>query len=147
MKTAILAGCLATAALALTACGNSEEEKSEMFAQCNMVLGDRTLSPNLREAGTSPDAACTCLAATLEDGDDDNQEKIQTFFAEVSTRMSATDENAKQAVDKLVSGALLPEDSEAQDGESFADILAAFNRTVNGMLTEMGENDGVCPAI
>ena len=146
MTKTFLASCLAGTALLLSACGTSEEDKAEMFSQCKLVLGDRTLSPNLREAGTTPDAACTCLEATLDDGGDD-REMISTFFERVSGRMEASDENAKEAVDALVSGALLPEGADADEGESFADNLTAFNRMVNTMLAEMSEADGACPAL
>ena len=146
MKQTILASCLIGAAFILPACGTSDAEKSEMFNQCRIVLGDQTLSPNLREADTTPDAACTCLEATLQD-DGDEREQISTFFERVSTRMSSADENAKQATDTLVSGALLPENADSDDGETFAYNLSAFNRTVNTMLQEMKENNGACPAL
>ncbi|WP_300380151.1 hypothetical protein [Henriciella sp.] len=146
MKTAMFAGLVSGAALILTACGQSSEEKSEMFSQCKLVMGDMTLNTDLRAAGTTPDAVCTCLGATLKD-DGDDREDIQAFFAKVSERMEETDENAREAVDKLVSGSLLPEDGDGDADESFADILSSFNEVMNEMLTEMGENDGVCPAV
>ena len=146
MKKTILASCLIGAAIILPACGTSDKEKSEMFNQCRMVLGDRTLSTNVREADTTPDAACTCLEATLDDGGD-AREKISTFFERVSTRMASADENAKEATDVLVSGVLLPDDADSDDGETVADNLATFNRVVNTMLKETKENSGACPAL
>lgn len=146
MKKTILASCLIGVSLILPACGTSDGDKAEMFSQCRIVLGDRSLSPNLREADTTPDAACTCLEATLDDNGD-AREMIATFFERVSTRMSSADESAKEATDALVSGALLPEDAGAEDGQTFADNLSTFNRVVNGMLDGMRENGGACTAI
>ena len=98
------------------------------------------------QIGRAPGGAGSCADGTVCDGGVERG-LVWTCFERVSGRMEASDENAKEAGDALVSGALLPEGADADEGESFADNLTAFNRMVNTMLAEMSEADGACPAL
>lgn len=134
----------ASAGLLLGACGQSTEEKKTLFTDCMTVLSDAELQGELARASTTPDAACTCVQATLAD-DDDNREQVAYLLDRVATAMEETGAGADDAMSKLISGAML--NTADGDDPSMMTALPAFNAVFEETLDSMAENGGSCPAV
>lgn len=142
LRAALLAAGLA--GLLLSACGQSNEERRTIYADCVTVMSDGELAGELRRASTSPDAACTCVQAQLADHEDD-REDVALLLNQVATLMKETGASADDAMGKLIGASMLKEST--GDEPSVARALPVFNQVFDETLDAMGKNGGACPAV
>ena len=132
------------AGLIIAACGQSNEEKRTIYADCITVISDADLQGELGRASTTPDAACTCVQAELED-DGDDREQVAYLLGRIANQMEETGAGAEDAMGRLIGDAMLKQGD--GDGPTVASALPVFNEVFEETLDAMAENEGVCPAV
>jgi hypothetical protein len=141
MRASVLA---ASAGLLLAACNGNDGDTRQFYADCMVLLNDSELQVELTRASTTPDAACTCVQAHLEDESDD-REQVGYLMSKIADEMEKSGAGAEEAMGKIVSESMLPEDND--DAKAVADALPVFNETFESILDDMAENGGACPAV
>lgn len=129
----------------LAACGGNDDESGQtLFANCVTVMSDPELTVELAQAETSPDAACTCLQARVGNNGEERA-AVALFFSDLAGAMAESDEGAEDLAGRLAARSVLPR--EDSDEPTFADALPVFNNVFEGLIRDMEQNEGACPAV